>query len=341
MTVIKNRFYFLIVIIIITIMAGSFGYFLLFSGKEKFIDCVYMTVISLTSVGYGEILPITGNVSAEIFTMILITFGMGIILYAISTLTAILIEGEIRGLLRKKKMDKLIQKLRDHYIVCGGGETGYPLVEELLKNREKVVLIEQNEERLEICATLDGILYIRGDATEDQTLLEAGIERAVGVLICLPSDKDNLFVTMTARMLNSRSRIISRMINPKLEPKLLKAGADRVVSPNFIGALRMASEAIRPTVVDFLDNMLRSKKGTLRIHQIIIYRDSGLVDKTIGESGIKQNYDLLVLAAKHGPKEIEFNIPPNYVLKEGMQLIVMGEVDNIERARLALKSQSC
>jgi voltage-gated potassium channel len=229
-----------------------------------------MTVISLTTVGFGEVIEVTGNVPAEIFTMLLIIFGMGIILYGISTVTALIIEGELSGILRKKKMFKRISKMKNHYIVCGGGETGRPILEELAKNKEPFVLIEQDEGNIQRCKSVADLLYVEGDATDDENLVAAGIENAAGIIITLPSDKDTLYVTMTARMLNKKVRIVSRMINQKLKPKLKMAGANSVVSPNTIGALRMASEMIRPTVVDFLDRMLRSKQGNLRIHQIIV-----------------------------------------------------------------------
>ncbi|UCH24176.1 MAG: potassium channel protein [Deltaproteobacteria bacterium] len=316
-------------------MAGSTGYYLLFGGKPRFMDCVYMTVVSLTTVGYGEVIEITGNIPAQIFTMILIIFGMGIILYGISTATAIIVEGELTGILRKKRMLKEIQKLKNHIIVCGGGETGRPVLTELVKNKEPVVLIEQEEENIERCKPVENLLYILGDATDDENLLAAGIEKASGIIITLPTDKDNLYLTMTARILNNRIRIVSRMIDQKLEPKLKMAGADRVVSPNTIGALRMASEMIRPTVVDFLDSMLRSSRGNLRIHQITVSENSGLAGKQLNESGIKDKFDLLVLGAKHEKEDIKFNPSPLETLDVGMTLIVMGEVENIARARKA------
>jgi voltage-gated potassium channel len=276
---------------------------------------------------------VTGNVAAEIFTMILITFGMGIILYGISTLTAIIIEGELSGMLRKKKMEKDISKLSDHYIVCGGGETGRPVIAELIKNREPVVLVEKDEEIIERCKEIGDLLYIKGDAADDANLAAAGIDKAAGIIVTLSSDKDNLFTTMSARMLNSRVRIISRVISKTLEPKMRRAGANSVVSPNYIGALRMASEMIRPAAVDFLDSMLRSSRGNLRIHQINVSDQSPLVGKTLMEGGLKQDFELLVLGVRHRNREMAFNPSPQLVLEKGMTLIVMGEVANIAKVR--------
>ncbi|MFC1829746.1 potassium channel family protein [Thermodesulfobacteriota bacterium] len=331
---IKQRLYYVLVTIFFVVIVGSTGYYILFGGKPRFMDCLYMTVISLTSVGYGEVLDITGNIPAEIFTMVLITFGMGVILYGISTLTALIIEGELSGILRRNKMEKLIKKLDNHYIICGGGETGHHVLDELFKNREDVVLVEQDEENIERCvATIEDLLYVQGDATDDEVLITAGIERAAGILIILPSDKDNLYVTMTARMLNKKVRIISRMIDQKLALKLKTAGANSVVAPNFIGGLRMASEMIRPTVVDFLDSMLRSTQAELRINQIVVTTNSNVAGKTLMECGLKDKYGLLVLGSKLPAKEIEFNPSATQILKPGLTLIVMGEVSKIAEAK--------
>jgi len=230
-------------------------------------------------------------------------------------------------------MAKQIDKLTDHYIVCGGGETGGGVIAELHKNNETAVLIEENTDRIDRCIAICDLLYIQGDATDDENLVAAGIERAAGIIITLPSDKDTLYVTMTARMLNQNIRIISRMTNPLLEPKLLKAGANAVVCPNAIGALRMASEMIRPTAVDFLDRMLRSSRGELRIHELTVSENSKFNTKEIRECGLEERYGLLVLGAKSESSEIEFNPAPTQVLATGTTLIVMGDVGQIAKAK--------
>ncbi|MBW1983808.1 MAG: TrkA family potassium uptake protein [Deltaproteobacteria bacterium] len=231
-------------------------------------------------------------------------------------------------------MSKMIHKFENHYIVCGGGETGRPVLIELFENGEKAVLIEMDESAIESCkAVIKNLMYIQGDVTDDENLIAAGIEKAAGVIICLPLDKDNLYVTMTSRMLNPKVRIVSRIINQELRPKIIKAGADRVVSPDAIGALRMASIMIRPTVVDFLDSMLRSGTSQYRIHQITISPNSQAVGKTIAESGLKDKYGLLILGTQRPDNNIDLNPHPTFVLKEGMTLIVMGMSDDIVRAK--------
>lgn len=332
---IRKRLYIVLFLVVVTILCGSIGYYVLLDGSVTFIDCLYMTVISLTTVGYGEVFPILGNTPAQIFTMLLIIFGMGIILYGISTLTAFLTDGELTGILRKRKMERKIKYLKDHYVVCGGGETGSPLAIELIKSRGQVVIVENDPAKIEKFRNVKGLLYIEGDATEDENLISAGVARASGIMICLPSDNDNLYITMTARMLNAKARIISRMTNKLLKPKLLKAGADSVVSPNAIGAMRIASEMIRPAAVDFLDNMLRSGRGNLRINQIPVSDDSKLSGKRIVESGLRDKFSLLILGARLASGEFEFSPPSSFKLETGMTLIVLGEVDSIIRAREA------
>lgn len=330
---ISYRLKILLLSIFSVILFGSLGYYLIYAGQIRFMECLYMTVISITSVGFGEIVPVTGNVTAEIFTMVLLIFGMGVIAYALSTLTAIVIEGELTGILRASKMKKQISKLNGHFIVCGGGETGRPLISELIKNGEAVVVVEKDEEKLKLCEEIESILYVKGDASDDHVLVEAGIDKAKGLVVCLASDKDSLYTTMSARMLNKNLRIISRVTNPQLEAKLLKAGADKVVSPNFIGALRMASEMIRPTVVDFLDSMLRSKQGNLRINEITITAESAASGKMIMESGLRDKYNILVLGCRQDGGDIVFNPPPTKVLVPGTTLIVMGDVQDVIRAK--------
>lgn len=327
---IKKRLYLLIAAIAIVFLVGSIGYYLLFQGTYRYIDCIYMTVISLTSVGYGEVIEITGNVPAQIFTMILITFGMSIILYGLSSMTALLIEGELTGILRKNKMNKMVQKLKGHYIVCGGDETGRHLLLELVASRKQVVLIEADPTRIESTQSqVSDLLYIQGDPTDDEHLIAAGIERAAGILAAMPSDKDNLYIAMSARMLSKPIRIVSRLADPRLEAKLVKAGADRVVSPNAIGALRMASEMIRPAVVNFLDTMLRSDQGDLRISELQVSAGSALENRDITATGLKDTYSLLVLGTRDSSGAVTFNPPPETILRQGMTLIVMGKTDDI------------
>ncbi len=331
---IKSRLRAVVAAILAVVLYGSLGYYLILGGRVRFLDCLYMTVISITSVGYGEVVPVSGNSWAEIYTMLVITFGLGVITYGISTLTALIVEGEVSGILRKRGMEKKIAKLHGHVIVCGGGQTGRHVVEELITNKEHAVLLEKDMERIEQVTAHMPVLYVHGDATEDENLRLAGIERAGGIVISLPSDKDTLYVTMSARMLNPTIRIVSRMTNSNIESKLRKAGANGVVSPNFIGAMRMASEMIRPTAVTFLDKMLRSTTQTLRIHEIQISHGSPLAGRYLRESNLRERFGVMVLGLEpKGTDTMIFNPPADYVLEPGTTLVVMGEMDMIAEAR--------
>ncbi|MGD8368785.1 MAG: potassium channel protein [Desulfobacterales bacterium] len=331
---ILKRLYLVLLAIVLVIMAGSFGYYILFAGRQSMLDCIYMTVISLTTVGYGEVVEVSGNPPAQIFTMILIVFGMGIIAYGIGTLSALLIEGQLSGLLRTKKIYKRIGKLSNHVIVCGGGETGRPVLQELIENKWPVVLIEQDQQKIDRCiASSNDLLYIQGDATEDQNLIDAGLQRAFGLAICLPSDKDTLYTTITARMLNRKVRIICRVVQEKLKAKLLTAGANGVVTPSRIGALRAASELLRPSAVDFLDRMLRASQAKLRISEITVSSSSPLSGVAIGASQLPERFNLVLLAVRKPDREIVFKPPAEEPLEPGMTLIVMGDVEDCHKAR--------
>ncbi|WP_300669197.1 TrkA family potassium uptake protein [Desulfoluna sp.] len=316
--------------ILLVVVIGTVGYYLIFQGDARWIDCLYMTVISITSVGYGEILDVSSSMIAQLFTMGLITFGMGFILYAISSITALLIEGELSGVRRRRRMNKEINRLTGHIILVGGGETGRPLADELITSGEQVVIIEQETESLAMRLEGQNILHITGDPTDDANLEKAGILNAKGVVIALPQDKDSLYVTMTARMMNKDLRIVAQVSNPRIAPKFTMAGADSIVSPNTIGALRMASEMIRPAAVDFLDQMLRSEKGPLRIHELPIVPGSSLNGRCLSEIDIQKEYDLLVLGLKD-KDAILFNPKAGTHLSTGMTLIVMGNIQEIKR----------
>ena len=324
---VQKRFVTFLLVILLVVTTGTSGYYLLFQGQERFIDCLYMTVISITTVGYGEVLDVSGSIPAQIFTMVLITVGMGFILYAISSMAAIFIEGELSGVHRRKRMNKKIKNLTRHIIVVGGGETGRALAEELITCKEEVVVIEDDSDN----GTMErpSLLHIVGDPTDDVNLEKAGILKAKGVIIALPQDRDTLYVTMTARMMNKSLRIVAQVSDLKREPKLRMAGADSVVSPNNIGALRMASEMIRPAAVDFLDQMLRSAQDTLRIHECSILEGSSLKGKRLSETPLQKEGGLLILGLKQGDTTT-FNPTPDTLLTTGMTLVIMGNIEEIK-----------
>jgi voltage-gated potassium channel len=331
---IRKRLIITFSVLLAILACGSTGYYFIMEGKESFIDCMYMTVITLTTVGYREVVDVQNSSLGKIFTMLLAAFGMGVLLYAFSIVTAFVVEGELSDILRRKRMEKDIKKLRGHYIVCGAGEIGYHVIEELTKNLCDVVLIDTDAERIKKCESLGQIYHIKGDATDDQALIAAGIEEARGIIIALPSDKDNLYTTVTARMIHPTIRIVVKSVEEQITGKLKKAGADAVISPYMIGGLRIASVMLRPSVVDFLDEMLRDATSTLRVEEIEVKANSKLAGKSIKDMGLKEDFNLLVVAARDkAAGKMIFNPKADFCAQEGTVLVVMGSVHDVKEVR--------
>lgn len=314
----------------ITFAVGTVGYHLL--EGWSFLDALYMTMITMTTVGYGETHPLTP--AGRVFTMVLLITSIGIAGYAISTLGSFIIEGEFRRVVQGRRMDKQIAALKDHVVLCGAGHTGAYITAELYKSRTPFVIIEQDPDAIQQVQRIGDILYLQADATQDEVLRLAGIERAKGLVTALSEDKDNLFIVLSARSLNPRLRIVSRLIEEKNTEKLRKAGADEIVSPNAIGGLRMASLIIRPSVVSFLDEMLRVRGKTLRVEEVSLSGGSPLVGKTLAEVDIGRRLGLLVMAIKSEDREYHFNPGAQTLLKSGDVLFVIGtreQVDGLQR----------
>ena len=325
-------------VLALVLAAGTVGYYLLGDGMWRPFDCFYMTLITITTVGYGETLEHMDKVEyARGLTVVLLVFGTGTVVYFASTLTALIIEGDIRRALRRTRMRKQILKLENHVIVCGAGSTGSHSIEELIEYAIPTVAIDTDQLKLEHlaeCFPSKLFKYIVGDATDDEVLAEANLREARGVVAALHSDKDNLFVMVSARQENPKARIVARDSELQILDKLRKAGADTVVSPNYIGGLRMVSELLRPQVVKFLDEMRRDK-ARVRIEEVDIPDRSPLAGKTLGTSGIRsQVSDILVLAVQTGGKDgYRYNPGAEFVLGAGMTLVVLGPLTEVEQLR--------
>ncbi|MGE0791678.1 MAG: TrkA family potassium uptake protein [Sandaracinaceae bacterium] len=332
------------------ILVGSGGYYTLGEGRWSLEDVLYFTVITLSTVGFGETLPGMDHVPfARLWTILMIFFGSGTLLYFVSTLTAFIVESDIQGAIRRNRMQKRIDHLTDHYIVCGCGSTGIHVVEELINTHHAFVVIDRDVERLRQLADRFGpqrFQYVEGDATDDETLLEAGINRAAGVIATLTDDKDNLYITVTAaqlqrqRMAKGEFRIVAKAVEVSARPKLLAAGATRVVSPAEIGGMRMVSEMVRPAVVEFLDLMLRDPKKNLRIEEVEIPAGSTLVGARLRDTAIRVRTRVLVIAVKHAesPPRYTYNPGPDLVIEDGMILIVLAETVEMNKLREGVTS---
>lgn len=318
-----------------SVVLGAAGYHLLGEGRWTWGDCFYMTIITLSTVGYGETLPGMHEVPfVRAWTAGLILCGTGILLYWVSAFTAVIVDGDLRGLLRSRRLQKAIDGLRNHVIVCGAGTTGVHAIRELVDAGTQFVVLDHDEGRLNALAEeVDGeLLYLVGDAAGDPMLLKAGIERAMGVLVMLHEDRDNLFCTLSARALNANVRIISKAVEHSALPKLLRAGADRVVSPNFIGGLRLASEMVRPSVVEFLDTMLRGDEK-LRIEEVKIPDGTPLAGAQLRHAGIRDATNALVLAMRDPQGGYHFNPGPDFIVQPGMTMIVLAHMEEVLHLR--------
>lgn len=315
-------------------LVGTLGYWIGTDFEYSLLDCAFMTTITLTTVGYGEVIPVSGNPGLEVFTVLLIVTGMGIMLFFASTLTAFIIEGEFRDLLQIRRMKKRIEQLDNHFIVAGVGKTGAHVIREILESQRPVIVVELDRDRVqhELDHAPRDFPYIIGDATQDEILQEAGIERAQSLITSLGNDRDNLFVTITARELNEDLRIIARGEDPDAEDKFRRAGATSVIYTNVLGGLRMASEAIRPEVTTFLDLMMRDHEHYRRVEELPVPDDSPLIGQTIRDAGIRQYSDALVIAVYDADEDdYVFSPGPDHVIVRGSKLIVLTLMDDIPR----------
>lgn len=331
--IIPKRLFIAFLALVIVFVIGITGYLII--EKWTLLESCFMTVITLATVGYGETRPL--STLGRIFTIFFIIGGYGVVLYGISSFTAFLVEGELKDILRRRKMEKNISKLTDHYIICGADTTGSFIIEEMQKTNKQFVVIEKDKNIVNDLIEKN-ILIIEGDATHDEVLIEAGIKNSKGLISVLSNDKDNLFVVLTAKGLNSNLRIVAKAVEEESQHKLRRAGADVVVSPNYIGGLRMVSEMIRPAVVSFLDTMMREKETTLRVEDVKITSFSSFIEKTLEELRIPQRVNLIVVAIKHVNRSTyEFNPKASSKLAEGDALIVMGEIAQVEKLRELVK----
>lgn len=336
-SILRNRLVYAALWLAAVIAVGASGFRIIGQGRWSWGDCAYFTVITLSTVGYNETLAgMDATELGRIWTVGLIVLGSGTLLYFISTLTAFIVEGDLQGALRRNRMKAKLDRLSGHYIVCGGGTTGVHVIEEFLSTHTPFCVIDSNSQRLAELAErfgADNVLYIVGDASDDETLREAGIDRAAGVIASLHEDKDNLFVVVTAAAMNPGARIVAKAVEVSSRAKLLRAGAKAVVAPTQIGGLRLAAEAIRPKVVEFLDLMLRDPKKNLRIEEVTIPDDNPMVGGQLKDTDIPKKTKVLVIAVRYADGRYEHNPPPEQPIDRGATLIVLAETAEMKRLR--------
>lgn len=321
-------------LVIIAFIFGTLGFVIIGGGRWSLFDCAYMTSITLTTVGYGEVLEEMGT-NGRFFAMVLMWSGMGVTLYAVSTITGFVVDQNFSKIFRERKMEKRIAALKNHFIVCGGGRTGCNVVKELITSKRPCVAIEIKPERLEWMRNqFDDQHFILGDATEEEVLRRAGIERAAGILAALGEDSHNLLITVQARYVNPAIKIVARCQENNLADKFFRAGANYVVNPAFIGGLRMASEMVRPHVVSFLDRMLRGKDQTVRVEEVTVCEGSPWAGLSLHDIGIQEETGLIPISLKH-PEDTDFTYNPSRseVVKPGTVLIVIGNPEQISHLK--------
>lgn len=337
----KNRMVRALQLFVLLMIFGVTGYLYLGGPTWSILDATYMTVITLGTVGYGETHDLSQNPWLRVHTMVLILLGIGTMTYAFSTLTMAIVEGELNQILKRQRMSQGISQLNGHVIVCGAGRTGIHVIEELRSTLRPFVVIEKSRERLDKHLERFDFLHIIGDATDDQVLVKARVAQATGLVACLPDDRDNIFITISARHLGPKLRIVAKA-ELETRHKLVLAGADAAVAPHLIGGLRLASEMIRPDVVNFLDRMMRSAQGTVRIDEVAIKHGAPIDGTTLLESKVRERTGVNVLAMRVPDQEnFIYNPLPTQVMAAGTVLVVLGEIAQVVALRrLAGSDQS-
>lgn len=337
--------------LLLVMVIGAVGFYMIWvsfspdPGAHDFLDAVYLTVITLATVGYAdnmqfELLPEPGRSIALVFTIIYVLLAYGVVVWTSSTIVAYFVEGTLSNALFRRRHQRRATQMENHFILCGIGPAGVSIIEEFGKTGKPLVVVERDQERLNQLENDHGdrVVLLHGDETDEAVLMQAGLERAIGLICNLPTDPENLFLTITARALNSRIRIVTSALDAKSRDKMVRAGADSVVFPWQIGAMRLASEMIRPTVVSFLDRMLRDPRRQIRVSEVPVSSKADFLGKTIQGSQIHKTYGLLVVAV-HLPdapsNEFLYNPPGDQIIEAGSVLVVIGDVEQVDRLNRA------
>lgn len=325
----KNRIIGILISLFLLISISTLGYWFLLD--TTFTDALYMTIITVSTVGYKEVTDMTPL--AKIFSIFVIFGGIGMVGYTFTTLEIIILESNLKSIWRNKTMKKKIEKMTNHIIIAGGSESSEVMFKRFQHSKKDFVVIEKDRDKYEAFLEKD-IPALLGDATSEEILSEAGIERASGFISTLHTDADNIVTVLTARHMNKKLFIVSRAIEKNSREKLLKAGADNTVSSNEIGGNRMAALVLRPTIISFLDTITRAGDVELDLEDIIIGPASSMQNQSLKELQIPQKIGLTVLATKKDDSNnIKFNPDPNEKLMLGDSIIVLGTSEQISELR--------
>lgn len=309
-----------LLVLLLIVSLGTAGYMAIEGWRP--LDAFYMTVITVATMGFKEVHDLSDG--GKIFTIVLIIFGVSFLGYAVSRLAQVMFEGQFQHFLGRQKVEKTIEALRDHYIICGYGRMGSLICREFAAEPLPFVVIETGPE---VLAKLeqDGHPFLRGNATEDETLLKAGIKRAKGLISVVTSDTENVYITLTARGLNPDLFILARSGEPGSEIKLRRAGANKVVSPYQIGGSRMAQAILKPNVVDFIEIATGRDHYDLQMEEILIPQRSSLAGKSLHDAGLRRETGVIIVGIKRAGGKMAFNPGSGALIDTGDTLIVLGE----------------
>jgi voltage-gated potassium channel len=296
--------------------------------KWRFLDALYMTVITLGTVGFKEVHDLSD--AGKIFTIVLIFFGVSVIGYIVGSLAQIMFEGQFQRIIGRKKVEKQVDALKDHYIICGFGRMGSLICKEFASKPIQFVVVERNPEIIEKLKE-DGYLFLHGNATDDETLLKAGIKRAKGLITVVTSDTENVYITLTARGLSPNLFILARAGEEGSEIKLQRAGASKVISPYLIGGSRMAQAVLRPNVVDFIEIATGRENLELQMEELNIPSKSRFIGKNLVTSGFRKETGVIIVGIKKSTGKMHFNPDPNSQIEAHDTLIILGEPSSIQK----------
>ena len=315
------------------LVTGTVGYLVLERDNPihgwQLLDAIYMTVITLTTAGHEDL---EMSDSGRIFTILLLIGGFGVFTYSVTIATAFLIEGQLQSFFRQQKMVRTVDKLSNHYIICGLGDTGVHVLDEMLKAEVDFVGIESDEDRLIQLSDTHDFPYLQGDATDDELLIRAGITRAQGLVTCLSRDQDNLFVVISARKLNPRLKIASKAVEDNSPGKLVTAGADEVVLPDHIGGLRLASSILYPHLVEFLASISQNQQGT-HFAESIVQRNAPLDGISLNSANIQEQTGLVVIAIRYTDGVFLYNPSGDKLVEAGDALLVIANQRQLQELR--------
>jgi voltage-gated potassium channel len=315
-----------LILLFTVIFAGTIGYSV-FEDMPVF-DAFYMTVITISTVGFSEIKPLSQV--GRLITVIIIVSGISVLTYTLGQVARIFVEGELQSILGRRKLEKQISELNDHYIICGSGRIGTIISRELSNENIPFVVIEQDSEKVKQLEE-DHFLYLNMDATSEEALLQAGIEKAKGIVTAVRSDSDNVFITLTAKGLKPDIFVLARASDVQNESKILRAGATRVVCPYLFGGRRMAQILKKPTVIDFIDFAMMDSQLGLSMEEAVVGPASDLIGKTLIDSQIRQKFGVVIVAIKKPTSEMIFNPTPTEKLESQDTIVVIGKEEDLKR----------